>query len=145
MTVFTIFLGADHAGFALKKKIAPHLTKRGMIVVDLSPRFVPNDDYPKIARRVAKHVAKTKNARGILVCGSGVGVSIAANRMKGIRAFDAYDAETTKLAREDNDANVIAFSGWRQSARDVTKLLDLFLETKFSTATRHGRRVKQLE
>ena len=139
-----IFLGADHAGFALKEKIAARVDARGMTVIDLSPRFHAGDDYPKIAARVARHVAKTKGARGVLVCGSGVGVSIAANRVKGVRAFDAYDAKTTKLAREHNDANVIALSGWRQSAAEAKKLIDLFFKTRFSTATRHHRRVKQL-
>ena len=141
----TIFLGADHAGFAMKERMMPHLARHRMTIIDLSPRFQAGDDYPIIAIRVAKHVAKTKGTRGILICGSGVGVAIAANRIKGIRAFDAYDAWTTKLARKDNDANVIAFSGWRQSARSVAKLIDLFLATKFSTATRHRRRVAQLE
>ncbi len=144
MQPFIVFLGADHAGFALKEKIAPRLEARGMTVVDLSPTFVAGDDYPAIAMRVARHVAKTKNARGILVCGSGVGVSIAANRIRGVRAFDAFDAKTTKLAREHNDANVIALSGWRQSAAEAKKLIDLFFKTKFSSATRHRRRVKQL-
>ncbi len=141
----TIFLGADHAGFALKEKIAPLLRRRDGNVIDLSPAFHTGDDYPKIAARVARHVAKTKDARGVLVCGSGVGVVIAANRISGVRAFDASDANTTRLAREHTDANVIAFSGWRQSARDAAKLLDLFLTTKFSTATRHQRRIKQLK
>lgn len=139
-----VFLGADHAGFALKEKVKPHLALRDATVVDLSPRFRAGDDYPKIAARVARHVAKTKNARGILICGSGVGVTIAANRVKGVRAFDAYDAKTAKLAREHNDANVIALSGWRQSAAEAKKLIDLFFATKFSSATRHHRRVKQL-
>ena len=114
------------------------------VVVALSPTFVAGDDYPSHGFRVARHVAKTKDARGILVCGSGVGVSIAANQIKGARAFDAFDARTTKLAREHNDANIIALSGWHLPAAKAKHLVDLFLKTKFSGATRHHRRVKQL-
>jgi len=80
----------------------------------------------------------------VLVCGSGIGVSIAANRVSGVRAFDAYDEKTVRLAREHNDANVIALSGWKQTRKESTKLLDIFLKTKFSSAKRHHRRVKQL-
>lgn len=140
----TIFLGADHAGFTLKEKIKPLLEKRNATIVDLSLVFHEGDDYPAIAQRVAKHVAKTKDARGVLVCGSGVGVTIAANRVKKIRAFDAFDEKTVKLAREHNDANVIALSGWNLTVAQAKKLLDTFFKTRFSNAARHARRVTQL-
>jgi ribose 5-phosphate isomerase B len=139
----TIYLGADHAGFGLKEEIKK-LFGTKIHVEDLSPVFTDEDDYPEIAFAVAKKVSKTKGSRGILVCGSGVGVSIAANRMKGVRAFDAFDEETVKLAREHNDANVIALSGWRLDAKRAKQFIDLFLKTKHSSATRHHRRVKQL-
>lgn len=140
----TIFLGADHAGFGLKEELRPFLEKAGYIYKDLAPVFTDEDDYPEIATAVAKKVAKTPGTLGILACGSGVGVSMAANRVKGVRAFDAYDEKTVKLAREHNDANVIAFSGWRQSADEAQKLLKTFFGTPFSKATRHHRRVKIL-
>lgn len=140
----TIFIGADHAGFRLKEALLPHLRHCAFRVIDLTPAFCPGDDYPLIARRVARAVVKTAHARGVLICGSGVGVAVAANRIKGVRAFDAYDAQTTQLARAHNDANVIALSGWRQSTGEARKLLDLFLKTHFSAAVRHRRRVKQL-
>ncbi len=139
----TIYLGADHAGFGLKEDLKKLLGKTHKIV-DLSPVFTDEDDYPEVAFAVAKKVAKEKDGRGIIVCGSGVGVAIAANRVKGVRAFDAFDEETTKLAREHNDANVISLSGWRLDATQAKKLVDLFLKTKRSNATRHARRVKQL-
>lgn len=145
MTKPVIFIGADHAGFALKEHLKKKLDAKKYTLVDLSPTFKAGDDYPKHGFRVARHVAKMKDARGILVCGSGVGVSIAANRVKGARAFDAYDGRTTKLAREHNDANIIALSGWHQNATTAKKMVDLFLKTKFSSAPRHHRRVKQLK
>ncbi|MFA5184899.1 MAG: RpiB/LacA/LacB family sugar-phosphate isomerase [Patescibacteria group bacterium] len=140
----TIYLGADHAGFGLKEELKPFLQKIGIIYMDLAPVFTDEDDYPQIATAVAKRVAKTKDALGVLVCGSGVGVTMAANRVKGVRAFDAYDEQTVKLAREHNDANVIALSGWRQSATEAKKLLKTFFATEFSKAPRHHRRVKML-
>ena len=140
-----IFLGADHAGFELKEKLKPWLEAQKFTVVDLSPKFVEGDDYPKHAFAVAKHVAKTKDARGVLVCGTGVGVSIAANRIKGARAFDAFDERTTKFAREENNVNVIALSGWHQTPEQALKLLQIFFTTKFSSAARHARRVLQLK
>ncbi|MBI5654133.1 RpiB/LacA/LacB family sugar-phosphate isomerase [Candidatus Uhrbacteria bacterium] len=141
-----IFIGADHAGFKLKKEIRETLDKRPAtsVVMDLSPKLIEGDDYPEIATQVAKLVAGTPGSRGVLICGSGVGVTMAANRIKGVRAFDAYDAETVKLAREHNDANVIALSGWRQSAADAKKLLKIFFATEFSKTPRHHRRVKML-
>ncbi|MFZ2803849.1 MAG: RpiB/LacA/LacB family sugar-phosphate isomerase [Patescibacteria group bacterium] len=139
-----IFIGADHAGFALKEKVKAHLESSGYDIYDVSPVFKANDDYPAIGSDVAHWVAKTKNARGILVCGSGVGISIAANRIDGARAFDAYDARTTKLARQHNDANIISLSGWHLDIAAAKKMVDLFLKTRFSSAARHHRRVKQL-
>ncbi len=141
----TIFLGADHAGFKLKEKLKPYLLQHATRVVDLTPSLHPADDYPLIGRRVAQAVAKTNTARGVLICGSGVGVTIAANRVHGARAFVAHDAPTTRLARRDDDVNLVAFSGWLETAAEAKRYLDIFFKTKFSTAARHRRRVKQLE
>lgn len=140
----TIFLGADHAGFALKEALLPYLANLPLTIVDLSPKHIEDDDYPLIAKRVAQRVVKTPNARGILVCGSGVGVTIAANRIKKIRAFDAFDEETTEFAREHNDANIISLSGWRLEPKKARELIQLFLDTKPSSLQRHKRRIKQL-
>ena len=140
----TLFLGADHAGYQLKESIKSWLIKTGHIVKDLSPTFDKDDDYPAHGKRVANAVVKTTNGFGILVCGSGVGISIAANRVKGARAFDAYDEHITKLAREHTDANIITLSGWYTSNTQAHTLIGLFLRTQFSTEKRHARRVKQL-
>jgi ribose 5-phosphate isomerase B len=145
MKKITIFLGADHAGFGLKEELKRWLDKTSVDYKDLSPVYTDEDDYPEIAFAVAKKVTRAKGARGILVCGSGVGVAIAANRQKGVRAFDAFDEQTVKLAREHNDANVIALSGWHLTAAEAQKLLKIFFATKASTAERHKRRVKMLD
>jgi len=139
-----VYVGADHAGFALKEQVKTKLMDDGYHVYDLSRNFRDGDDYPVSAHAVATHVAKDEGSRGVLICGSGVGMTIAANRMKGIRAFDAFDAKTTELAREHNDANVIALSGWHLDFPKAKKILDVFFTTKFSKAERHHRRVKQL-
>jgi ribose 5-phosphate isomerase B len=144
MTSMTIYLGADHAGFALKEKVKAHLLDEGFEIYDLSPTFRDGDDYPLPAHSVATHVSKDKGSRGVLVCGSGVGVTIGANRVKNIRAFDAFDETTVKFAREHNDANVIALSGWHTPATKAKKFLATFFKTKFSSSSRHHRRVKQL-
>lgn len=161
MTKLRIYLGADHAGFALKEKLKTWLTAgrdtsrpynngrsamagRPYAIIDLSPRFRAGDDYPKHGFAVARRVAKTPGSRGVLVCGSGVGVAIAANRVKGARTFDAYDERAVKHAREHNDANVIALSGWHTPLSKAKKLVGIFLKTKFSSAARHHRRVRQL-
>src|SRR3989338_5668511 len=102
-----VFLGADHAGFNLKEKIRPLLLKRGYLVNDLSPEFIKGDDYPEHAFRVARAVRQNSGSKGILICGSGLGMSIAANRLKGIRAVDAYDSYTAKMSRKDENSNVL--------------------------------------
>ncbi|MBU1349121.1 RpiB/LacA/LacB family sugar-phosphate isomerase [Patescibacteria group bacterium] len=144
MSMQTIVMGADHAGFALKEAVKVHLIRRGAEVRDLSPRFTASDDYPAIGRKVATAVAKDRNARGILVCGSGVGVAIAANRVRGARAVDGHTPTKTKLAREHNDVNILTLSGWSMKPAAAAKLVDVFLSTPASTAARHRRRVKQL-
>lgn len=140
----TIYLGADHAGFLLKERIKEALATRSLDIRDLSPRLHEGDDYPVPAARVARAVRKQKDSRGILVCGSGVGVSIAANRIKGVRAFDAHTVAETELAREHNDVNVIALSGWTLGKKTALDLIDAFLKTPSSKAERHRRRVRQL-
>lgn len=144
MPTRTLFLGADHAGFELKESLKPWLHTLNVEICDLSPRFEKGDDYPMHGMKVALAVTKTKNSLGILVCGSGVGISIAANRVKGARAFDAFDAKTVALAREHNDANIIALSGWHHSLAKAKSLISLFLKTEFSKEPRHKKRVKQL-
>lgn len=144
MKRISLYLGADHAGYKLKEKLKTELIRTGVNVIDLSPLFQGGDDYPLHARKVADAVADKKTARGILICGSGVGMAMAANRVNGIRAFEAHDIKEVKLGREHNNANIMALSGWKLSARQAMNLIRVFLKTPFSKAARHGRRVKQI-
>ena len=97
-----IFIGADHAGFSLKQNITKEFPK----VTDLTPTLDPKDDYPAVAKLVAEKVAKSKS-KGILVCGSGIGIAIAANKVKGIRAATCHDVGDAIMSRKDNDANIV--------------------------------------
>lgn len=139
-----VYLGADHAGFLLKEKIKSYLDNQGIKFVDLSLIHVENDDYPDIAQRLARKVLKEK-AKGILVCGSGVGVCMAANKVKGARAVQGYDTYSTKMARQDEDANILCLRSRKFSSRKNKRLVSLFLETPFSNLTRHKRRINKLK
>lgn len=139
-----IYLGADHAGFLLKEKIKSHLDNQGVKFVDLSLVHEEDDDYPDIAQRLAKHVVKEK-AKGILFCGSGVGVCMAANKVKGARAVQGYDSYSTKMARQDEDANILCLRSRKFSSRKNKKLVSIFLTTRFSNLARHKRRIKKLK
>ncbi len=146
-----IHLAADHAGFELKERIKALLAKKGHQAVDTTPDFKEGDDYPLAAKAFAKQLAGRgtsgagRAARGILLCGSGVGVCIAANRYKGIRAAVGHTTEEIKLAREHNDINVLCLPGRKQTDdKALLKMIDVFLKTKTSSADRHARRVKLL-
>ncbi len=148
-----VLLGSDHAGFKLKESIRKELLRLGHDVCDFTPRLVAGDDYPVVGRDVARAVVKLNSRRptpdarrpkGILVCGSGVGVAIAANRVKGARAVDGYDAKQVKLAREHTDANILTLGGWNTTPKKAMGLISVFLKTKASKETRHRRRIKEL-
>jgi ribose 5-phosphate isomerase B len=139
-----IYLGADHAGFALKEKIKLFLAPGKHKVSDLgAERLRRDDDYPDFAAAVAKKVSAGR-AMGILVCGSAQGVSIAANKFRGIRAVAAFSEKDARLSREHNDANVLCLSGWRLGALAAQKIVKTFLETRFSREPRHKRRVRKI-
>ena len=140
----TIFLGADHAGFALKETLKKHLTQLGWMVVDQSPVFIESDDYPPIAKLVAQDVCKMKTV-GILVCGSGLGMDIAANRVKGARAVVLRTEADAKSSREHNHANIAIFGERITSAAKAKKILDTWLATPYSKEKRHIRRVKEID
>lgn len=107
-----IIIGADHAGFDVKEKIKRLLDKKNIKYEDIGAKtFNETDDYPDYAKIAAKKVAKDKDSKGILVCGTGVGICIAANKVKGARAVAAYDAYTAKMSRSHNDANVLCLRG----------------------------------
>lgn len=139
------YLGADHRGFYLKEKIKKYLKKLKVGFEDLGNKvFDPEDDYSDFASMVAKKVAN-KKSRGVLICGSGGGVCIAANKIKGIRAAQAFNAWQVKELRENDDINVLCLNSWQLKEREAQKMVKTFLRTKFSNLTRHKRRLQKIK
>jgi len=140
-----IYLGSDHAGFALKQKIVQFFQEHNYNFQDLGNiEFDKDDDYPDYGLKVAKKVAE-ESARGILICGSSFGICMVANKIKGIRAASVSSIEDAKMTREHNDANIICLSGWHSDMAVVKRIIDTFLDTKFSTDERHIRRVEKIK
>lgn len=145
-----IFLGSDHAGFNLKRDIKEYLEqkfegKEDYSVLDLGVFTNDSTDYPDIAREVCEKVLENEGALGILICGSGVGMSISANRRHNIRAVLAANEITARLARTHNNANVLCL-GERFTGRDLAlAIVDAFLEGEFDAAERHVRRLEKIE
>lgn len=140
----TIAIAADHAGVELKSLLRKELEGMGLRVLDLGTDSDASVDYPDYAGAVACAIADRKASRGVLICGTGIGISMAANRVKGIRAAACSDATSARLARQHNDANVLAL-GARLIGPEVAKdCLKVFLETPFDGGERHSRRVGKL-
>ncbi|OGL28804.1 MAG: ribose 5-phosphate isomerase B [Candidatus Rokubacteria bacterium RIFCSPLOWO2_12_FULL_73_47] len=136
-------LGADHAGYPLKEDLKVWLHTRGYETVDLGTRSSESVDYPDFAAAVALAIISGKAARGVLVCGTGIGMAMAANKVPGVRAAACTDSYTARMSREHNDANVLAL-GARITARDAAiEILDTWLSVPFAGG-RHVRRVEKL-
>lgn len=145
MTKITVALAADHAGFALKEELKSELDRAGVEYIDLGTNSTASVDYPDFGRAVADAIADGRAERGVIVCGTGIGISIAANRVGDVRAAVCHDVTTARLAREHNDANVLAL-GARIVGGEVAKdCLHAFLSTAFDGGERHQRRVKKLD
>jgi ribose 5-phosphate isomerase B len=143
MTDKTIAIACDHGGYDLKIKLIPMLKANGLKVFDLGTNGTESTDYPEFAYAVASAINDGKTSRGVLCCGSGIGISIAANRHPNVRAALIHDALGAKLCRQHNDANVICFGG-RITGLDVAlDCLEIFLNTPFEGG-RHERRVEKL-
>lgn len=144
MTVRTVALASDHAGYELKAQIARQLEGAGYTVLDLGTDGPASVDYPDFAAALAAAVTDGRAQRGVLICGSGIGISIAANRHPGIRAALVHDVTTARLSREHNDANVIAL-GARVVGPEIAKdCVDVFLKTEFEGGERHSRRIAKM-
>jgi ribose 5-phosphate isomerase B len=143
-----IYLGADHNGFAYKQHIADFLQRSGHEVVDCGDDTLqPSDDFPLFAGKVAHGLLSDadKQARGILICGSGQGMCMAANRFKGIRASLCWNLAEARAARNDDDSNVLCLSSRQTSPQDAEAIVAAWLETPFAGAERFTRRIKQLD
>ena len=139
-----IAIASDHAGFEMKEFIASLLQKKNIDVLNLGTNNESSVDYPLYADKVAAHILAKKADFGILVCGTGIGISIAANRHKGIRAAVLYSDEVTILTRKHNNANIMVFGGRTMTKDDVARRIDLFLSTEFEGG-RHQRRIDLLD
>jgi len=138
-----IILASDHAGFELKENIKKYLTKKRKKVLDLGTKNTNSVDYPDFAHLLSKRIKKNKNQVGILVCGSGIGMSITANRHKSIRAALCYDIKSTKLSRLHNDANVMAIGSRLTKRKIALRCVNIFLKTNFLQG-RHLHRIKKI-
>jgi len=139
-----IAIGADHRGFALKERIKQFLRARGDDVIDVGTTGDTSVDYTDFAIAAAENVARGDADRGVLICGSGAGMSIAANKVKGVRAALAVSPDGARLTRAHNDANVLALGAWQDdNVEHVLAIVDAFLSTEFEGG-RHARRVEKI-
>lgn len=143
-----VYVGADHNGFQLKAAVIEYLKRAGYEVVDDGDeRPNPEDDFPVFAQQVVTDMlsSEDKDPRGILICGSGQGMCMAANRFKGIRALLGYDRESIRSARNDDDANVLCLPAKVVQKSDANLLVEVFLNTPFAAAPRFVRRITELD
>ncbi len=139
----TVAIASDHAGVALKNALAADLASHGFKVLDLGPSSSDSVDYPDYGHALGKAVADGSAKAGVAICGSGIGISIAANRHPGVRAALVHDAANAQLAREHNDANVLALGARTTSPETAKNLMNIFFTTPFAGG-RHARRVEKL-
>ena len=138
-----IAIAADHAGFALKERLRQKLANDGHEVVDFGPGNADSVDYPDFAQSVAREVAQGRSDRGILVCSTGIGMAMAANKISGVRAAPAQSEDEVRLTREHNDANVLTLGARYLDEQHASGLVDIFLNTGFAGG-RHARRVAKI-
>ncbi len=138
-----ISISSDHAGFKLKETIKQNLKKKKINIVDLGPKTDTSVDYPDFAKKVARNIALKKSNMGILVCGSGTGMAMSANKFKKIRAAVCYNRVSTRLSRQHNNANIIALGARLTKKNIAVRLVNVFLSTKFEGG-RHLRRVNKV-
>lgn len=139
-----ISIGSDHAGFAYKEEIKKYLEKKGHEVIDVGTYSLDSCDYPLFGRPAAELVAKKEVDYGIVVCSSGEGIMMTANKVKGVRCGLAYNDDVARLIRQHNNANMIGFGANFMKLEDVLRRIDIFLSTEFEGG-RHERRVSEIE
>ena len=137
----SIAIASDHGGFELKQKLVEYYNNLGIILNDLGTSSADSCDYPDIAHKMVKALRQNDCELGILICGTGIGISIAANRFKGVRAAILYDDFCAEMAKKHNNANIMVFGGRTMAFEDVVRRIDIFLNTEFEG----GRHIKRLE
>ena len=140
-----IALGCDHGGFGLMQEVKKHLEERGFEYKDFGCYSEESVDYPIYGRKAAEAVASGECERGIMICGTGIGISITANKVKGIRAALCHDCFSAQATREHNDANILAMGARVIGPGHALKVVDTFLDTPFSNDERHVRRIAMIE
>ncbi|MEE3494893.1 MAG: ribose 5-phosphate isomerase B [Butyrivibrio sp.] len=140
-----IALGSDHGGFDLKEVVKEHLQKRGFEVKDFGTYDKESCDYPDFGRAAAEAVASGECEKGIVICTTGIGISIVANKVKGIRCALCSETTSARLTREHNDANMLAMGGGLVGELLALEIVDTFLDTEFSGLEKHSRRISKLE
>ncbi len=140
-----IAVGADHGGYGHKEAIKKHLIERGYEVEDFGTYNEESTDYNEFAIKVAESVRDKKSDRGILVCGTGIGMSVMANKVEGIRAALVHDLFTAEATRLHNDSNILAMGGRVIELEKAIKIVDLWIDTKFSNEDRHIRRINKID
>jgi len=138
------FIGTDHAGFEVKPFVIEYLQKKGIEVEDLGCYSSESVDYPDYAHKVAKAVLENEGSRGILICGSGIGMSLAANKHKGIRAALCHDYYTASMARKHNNANILCFGARIVGKGEIESILEGWLNSEFEGG-RHQRRIEKID
>lgn len=137
-----IVVGSDHAGYEMKEFVKKYLKDKGYDVLDLGTNSNESVDYPVFGEKVGKEVVKGNYDFGIVMCGTGIGISIAANKVKGVRAALVHDSNTAKLAKEHNNANVIAFGGRNNTFNNAKEMIDAYIDATFEE--RHQKRINLL-
>lgn len=140
-----VFVGSDHAGFARKGALVKALEDMGQAVVDLGTHSEDSADYPIFGQAVGRAVAAEEGTLGVVTCGSGVGISIAANKVQGVRCVLCADVQTVRQAREHGGINVLALAGRGDDLPELKPMLEAFFETKVDETERHARRRNQLD
>lgn len=140
-----IAMGCDHGGYELKESVKAHLLEKGIEVEDFGTNDLSSCDYPDFGIQAAKAVADGKADKGIVICTTGIGISIAANKVKGIRCALCTDVTTARLTREHNDANVLAIGAAVTGHIVATEIVDTFIETEFSGLEKHARRIEKIK
>jgi len=143
MKIKGIILASDHAGFKLKNEIKRFLIKKRKKILDVGTKNSNSVDYPVFAHKLSKRINRDRNSFGILICGSGIGMDMTANKYKNIRAALCYDLKSTKLSRQHNNANVMALGARLTKKKIALKCVNAFLNTKFKGG-RHLRRIKKI-
>jgi ribose 5-phosphate isomerase B len=139
-----IYLASDHAGFALKEVVKKYLVEKGEAIEDLGTHSEESTDYAIYAHKLGKKISENPHAKGVAVCGTGIGISMALNRHSGVRAARSMSVEDAELTRRHNDANVLVLSGRQTDSETAKQMVDKFLTTEFEGG-RHEARVKNME